>query len=147
MYVGKSVLILMIRHFVSSARIYNLAHAFNFKPESFLNKRIQLVVALSMLDSALADLGVNTIGYRIRLGELYTKYVWLIKDEDNEDDENAAATCTTMSYSDSVRQEMSLLFQPSSTSGRSSNSGRWRKRNKSCPQRTTFVCLASRFAR
>ena len=36
--------------------------------ESFLNERIDPGVALSMSDSALADLGVNTIGDRIRLG-------------------------------------------------------------------------------
>ena len=41
--------------------------------DSFLNGRIDPGVALSMSDSALADLGVNTIGDRIRLGELCTK--------------------------------------------------------------------------
>ena len=41
-----------------------------------------------------------------------------------EDDENAAASCTTLSCRDSVRQKRSLLFQPSSTAGRSRSSGR-----------------------
>ena len=68
----------------------------------------------------------------------------------DEDDENAAASGTTTSYSDSVRQDSSLLFQPSSTGGRSASSGRGKKWKKSCPQRTwtvQFVCLASCFAK
>ena len=37
--------------------------------ESFSNERIDPDVALSMSDCALADVGVNTIGDRIRLGD------------------------------------------------------------------------------
>ena len=77
---GKSVLILIICHFVLSARIDILAHGFNFKRvelgnpfrKSFLNERIDQAVALSISDSALAGLGVNTTGDRIRLRELCT---------------------------------------------------------------------------
>ena len=43
--------------------------------ESLSNERIDPGVALSMSDSALLGLGVNTIGDRIRLRELCTKYV------------------------------------------------------------------------
>ena len=43
-----------------------------------------------MSDTALADLGVNTIGDRIRLRELCTKYVSNQRQTD-EDDENATA--------------------------------------------------------
>ena len=42
--------------------------------ESSLNERIDPGIALSMSDSALADLGVNTVGDRIRLRALCTKY-------------------------------------------------------------------------
>jgi len=117
--------------------------------ESFLNERIDPGVALSMSDSALADLGVNTIGDRIRLRELCTKYVSNQRQTD-EDDENVTASGATLSCRDSVRQERSLLFQPSSTAGRSGSSGRGKKRKNSCPQRTwtvQFVCLSSRFAK
>ena len=41
----------------------------------------------------------------------------------DEDDENAAASGTTLSCRDSVRQERSLLFQPSSAAGRSALEG------------------------
>ena len=117
--------------------------------DSFVNERIDPGVALSMSDSALADLGVNTIGDRIRLRELCSKYVSNQRQTD-KDDENAAASGTTLSYRDSVRQERNLLFQPSSTARRSDSSGRGKKRKNSCPQRTwtvQFVCLSSRFAK
>ena len=39
-----------------------------------------------MSDSALADLGVNTIGDRIRLKELCTKYVSNQRQTDEDDD-------------------------------------------------------------
>ena len=115
--------------------------------DSFVNERIDPGVALSISESALADLGVNTIGDRIRLGELCTKYVSNQRQTD-EDDENAAASGTTLL--DSVRQERSLLFQPSSTAGRSGSSGRGKKRKNSCPERTwtaQFVCLSSCFTK
>ena len=50
-----------------------------------------------MSDSALADLGVNTIADRIRLRELYKSY---ISDQRHADgaDENAAASCANNSY-------------------------------------------------
>lgn len=103
-----------------------------------------------MSDSALADLGVNTIGDHIRLRELCTKYVSNQRQIDG-DDENAAASGETLSCIDYVRQERSRsLFQPSSTAGRSGSSGRRKKRKNSCPQRTwtvQFVCLSSRFAK
>lgn len=62
-------LMLMIRHFVSSMQMDILArHGFNFTPvelgtlsEFFSNKMIDQGVALSMLDSTLVGLGVNTI--------------------------------------------------------------------------------------
>ena len=114
--------------------------------DRFVNERIDPEVALSMSESALADLGVNTIGDRIRLRELCAKYVSNQRQKE-EDDENAAASGTTLR--DSVRQERSLLFQPSSTGGRGGSSGRGKKRKNSCPQRTwtaQFVCLSSRFA-
>ena len=117
--------------------------------DNFVNERIDPGVALSMSDSALADLGVNTIGDRIRLRELCSKYVSNQRQTD-EDDENAAASGTTLSRRESVRQERSLLFQPSSTAGRSGSSGRGKKRKNSCPQRTwtvQFVCLSSRLAK
>ena len=118
--------------------------------ESFSNERIDPGVALSMSDSALTDLGVNTIGDRIRLRELCTKYV-SNQGQSDEDDGNAAASGTTLSGRDSVRQERSLLFQANSTAGvRSASSGRGKKRKNSCPQRTwtvQFVCLSSRFAK
>ena len=117
--------------------------------ESFLNKRIDPGVALTMLDSALAHLGVKTIGDHIQLRELCTKYGADHRQSD-EDDENAVASGTTMKNSNSLRQERSLLFQPSSTVGSSASSGRGRKRNKSYPQRTwtvQLVCLASHFAK
>jgi len=41
--------------------------------DRFVNERIDPEVAFSMSESALADLGVNTIGDRIRLGELCAK--------------------------------------------------------------------------
>ena len=114
--------------------------------ERFLNERINPEVVLSMSDSALTDLGVNTIGDRIRFRELCTSYV----SKQRQEGDNAAASSTTMSYKDSVRQERSFLFQPSSTGGRSTSSGRGRKRKNSRPQRSwtvQFVCLASRFAK
>ena len=118
--------------------------------ESFSNQRIDPGVALSMSDSALTDLGVNMIGDRIRLRELCTKYV-SNQGQSDEDDGNAAASGTTLSGRDSVRQERSLLFQANSTAGvRSASSGRGKKRKNSCPQRTwtvQFVCLSSRFAK
>ena len=117
--------------------------------DNFVNERIDPGVALSMSDSALADLGVNTIGDRIRLRELCSKYVSNQRQTD-EDDDNAAASGTTLSRRDFVRQERSLLFQPSSTAGRSGSSGRGKKRKNSCPQRTwtvQFVCLSSRLAK
>ena len=46
----------------------------------------------------------------------------------DEDDENAAASGTTLSCRDSVRQERSLLFQQNSTAGRSGSSERGKKR-------------------
>ena len=52
--------------------------------------------------SALADLGVKTIGDRFRLRELCTKYVSNQRQTD-EDDEKAAASGTTLSCRDSVR--------------------------------------------
>ena len=117
--------------------------------ESFLDERIDPGVALSMSDSALADLGVNTIGDRIRLRELCTKYVFNQRQTAaDEDDENIAASGTNLNRRDSVRQERSLLFQPNSTAARSGSSGRGKKRKKSCPQRTwtvQFMCLSSRF--
>ena len=71
--------------------------------------------------------------------------------QSDEDDGNAAASGTTLSGRDSVRQERSLLFQANSTAGvRSASSGRGKKRKNSCPQRTwtvQFVCLSSRFAK
>lgn len=89
--------------------------------ESFLNERIDPGVALSMSDSALTDLGVNMIGDRIQLRELCTKYVSNQRQSD-EDDGNTAASGTTLSGRDSVRQERSLLFQPNNTAGRSASS-------------------------
>ena len=44
-----------------------------------------------------------------------------------EDGENAAASGTTLSCRDSVRQKRSLLFQPRSTAGRSRSSGRGKR--------------------
>ena len=118
--------------------------------ESFSNERIDPGVALSMSDSALTDLGVNTIGDCFRLRELCTKYV-SNREQSDEDDGNAAASGTTLSGRDSVRQERSLLFQPNSTAGvRSASSGRGKMRKNSCPQRTwtvQFVCLSSCFAK
>ena len=73
--------------------------------ESFSNERIDPEVALSVSDSALADLGVNTIGDRIRLRELCTSYVSDQRQAD-EADENAAASGATMSYRDSVRDSL-----------------------------------------
>ena len=111
--------------------------------ESFSNERIDPGVALSMSDSALTDLGVNTIGDRIRLRELCTKYV-SNQGQSDEDDGNAAASGTTLSGRDSVRQERSLLFQANSTAGvRSASSGRGKKRKNSCPQRTWTVQFVS----
>ena len=65
--------------------------------ESFSNERIDLEVASSMSDSALADLGVNTIGDRIRLRELCKSYVSDQRHAD-EADESAAASCVNNSY-------------------------------------------------
>ena len=56
--------------------------------ESFSNERI---------DPEVADLGVNTIGDRIRLRELCKSYVSDQRQAD-EADENAAASCATNSY-------------------------------------------------
>ena len=84
--------------------------------ESFSNERIDPGVALSMSDSALTDLGVNTIGDGIRLRELCTKYV-SNQGQSDEDDGNAAASGTTLSSRDSVRQERGLLFQANSMQG------------------------------
>ena len=117
--------------------------------ESFSNERIDPGVALFMSDSALTDLGVHTIDDRIGLRELCTKYV-SNQGQSDEDDGNAAASGTTLSGRDSVRQERSLLFQANSTAGvRSASSERGKKKN-SCPQRTwtvQFVCLSSHFAK
>ena len=63
--------------------------------ESFLNERIDPGVALSMSDSALADLGVNTIGDRIRLRELCTKYAADQRQTDEEDENSAASKYRT----------------------------------------------------
>ena len=117
--------------------------------ESFSNERIDPGVALYMSDSALTDLGVNTIDDRIGLRELCTKYV-SNQGQSDEDDGNAAASGTTLRGRDSVRQERSLLFQANSTAGVRSASSERGKKNNSCPQRTwtvQFVCLSSRFAK
>ena len=47
--------------------------------ESFSNERIDPEVALYMSDSALADLGVNTIGDRIRSTQNCAQAMFLIK--------------------------------------------------------------------
>lgn len=92
--------------------------------ESFSNERIDPGVALYTSNSALTDLGVNTIDDRIGLRELCTKYV-SNQGQSDEDDGNAAASGTTLSGRDSVRQERSLLFQANSTAGvRSASSER-----------------------
>ena len=65
--------------------------------ESFSNERIDPEVTLSMSDSALSDLGVNTIGDRIRLRELCHSYVSDQRQAD-EAGENAAASCAANSY-------------------------------------------------
>lgn len=110
--------------------------------ESFSNERIDPGVALYMSDSALTDLGVNTIDDRIGLRELCTKYV-SNQGQSDEDDGNAAASGTTLRGRDSVRQERSLLFQANSTAGvRSASSERGKKKN-SCPQRTWTVQFVS----
>ena len=81
---GANIAILKIRHFVSVLAVLlsctlsdmdSVLHQLSLGTlsDSFLNERIDPGVALSMSDSALADLGVNTIGDRIRLGELCTK--------------------------------------------------------------------------
>ena len=109
--------------------------------ESCLNERIDPGVALSVSDGALTDQGVNTIGDRIRLRELCTKYVSNQRQTD-EDDEYAAASGATLNRRDSVGQER---FQPSNTAGRNGSSGRGKKRKNLCPQRTwtvQFVCLS-----
>ena len=70
--------------------------------------------------------------------------------QNDKDDENAAAFGTTLSCRDSVRQERSLLFQPSGTASRTGSSGRGKKKKNSCPQRTwtvQLVCLSSRFGK
>ena len=69
-----------IRHFVSSARTDIMDSILNqlssgTLSESFSNERINPGIALSMKDSDLAGLGVNTIRDRIRLRELCTNYV------------------------------------------------------------------------
>ena len=63
----------------------------------------------------------------------------------DEDDENAAASGATLNCRDCVRQETSLLFQPSSTAGRRGSSRRGKKRKNLCSQKTwtvQFVCLS-----
>ena len=71
--------------------------------ENFLNERIDPGVALSLSDSALADLGVNTIGDRIRLRELCRNYV-ADQRQTEGDVEHTAASGETISTRDSVRQ-------------------------------------------
>ena len=90
--------------------------------------------------SALANLGVITIGDCIRLRELCTKFVCNQRQTD-QDNENAAASGTTLSCRDSVKQERILLFQPSRTAKNREVVAleEGKKRKNSCPEGTWTV--------
>lgn len=105
--------------------------------ERFRDERVDPDVVLSKSDSALAGLGVSTIGDRVRLRDLCTKYVT----QRDEGEGNAVATGSDLSYRDSVSHERSLLFQPSGSGrrGTTGSSGRGKKRKNSCPRRTWTV--------
>ena len=54
--------------------------------ERFQNERVEPEVVLCTSDSALAGLGVSTIGDRVRLREACTKYLERQKDESEKDE-------------------------------------------------------------
>lgn len=124
----------------SILRKLNLGHLL----ERFEAERIEPELVSSMSDGNLANLGVSTIGDRVRLRELCIKTTL----ENNEDKIDDRPTLSA-NYRERVREEQNLLFQPSSSSLGSNRSGRGRKCKNAAPQRTWtvhFVCLADKYS-
>ena len=108
--------------------------------ERFSSEKVDPEVVLSMSESSLIRLGVETLGDRIRIKEHCKQYV---------EGDNRGTPFTSSSPAQQIAEERRMLFQPySSHRGQGSRTAKADKRKKSSRRTWTgqFVCLADRQA-
>lgn len=117
--------------------------------EKFKEERIDEKIALSLTDSELIRLGVDTIGDRARFRELCKVST---TSGDDSDKRATTSTCasgsgataeTTSGLNQDLRRERALLFNPRSRS-RSRTTGNKKKEGKKRTWTANFVCLSDR---
>ena len=109
--------------------------------ERFIDEKVDPEVILSMSESSLIRLGVETLGDRIRIKDLCKKFV--------DEERNSSTANSATSSSQRILEERRKLFQPyNSRREKGSGTSKTSKRKKT-PRRTwtgQFVCLADRQA-
>ena len=108
--------------------------------ERFSSEKVDPEVVLSMSESSLIRLGVETVGDRIRIKERCKQYV---------EGDKRGTSFTSSSPAQQIAEERRMLFQPySSHRGQGSRTAKADKRKKSSRRTWTgqFVCLADRQA-